>query len=231
MAAVPSVGDASRVLFRDASFSDPSAIVEVQQSGALAALTHIFPQDVYPFPRAEIQSRWAAEITDPGVVVYVIEQDDGPIVGFAAIRGNELLHFGTAVETWGTGLAATAHNHVVERLAATGATYAYLRVFGENHRARGFYEKLGWRCTDRLSRTPFPPHPELVEYELDLPIAEHALPSARPTRPAADPVTRRRNGLRLATAIRGEASRASRRWGRLGRVGRRLSRFRSRRIS
>jgi RimJ/RimL family protein N-acetyltransferase len=140
----------------------------VQQAGAVKALAHIFPQDAHPFPRAEVQARWTAEIADPNVDVYVIEQDDGEIGGFAAIRGNELLHFGTAVETWGTGFAPAAHGQLVERLAAGGATCARLRVFKDNQRARHFYEKLGWRRTDRLSRTSFPPYPVLVEYEFDL---------------------------------------------------------------
>ena len=140
--------------------------MDVQQSGALHALTHIFPQGAHPFPRAEIQSRWASEIADPNTEVYVVEHDAGQIVGFAAIRDNELLHFGTAVETWGSGLAAEVHGQLVERLAAAGALRARLRVFVDNHRARRFYEKMGWRCTDRLSRTSFPPHPVLVEYEL-----------------------------------------------------------------
>ncbi len=142
--------------------------MDVQHSGALHSLTHIFPQDAHPFPRAAIQSRWASEIADPETKVYVVEHDAGHIVGFAAIRDNELLHFGTAVETWGTGLAADVHGQLIERLTATGATHARLRVFEDNHRARHFYEKLGWRRTDRLSRTSSPPHPLLVEYEFDL---------------------------------------------------------------
>jgi len=91
---------------RAAVQSDLPAILEVQHSGAVRALAHIFPQDAYPFPRAAVQSRWASEIANPGVDVYVIENDEGQVAGFAAVRDNELLHFGTAVETWGTGLAA-----------------------------------------------------------------------------------------------------------------------------
>jgi RimJ/RimL family protein N-acetyltransferase len=149
-------------------FSDLPALMDVQQAGAVKALAHIFPQDAHPFPRDEVQARWTAEIADPDVDVYVIERDDGEIAGFAALRGNELLHFGTAVETWGSGFAAAAHIQLVERLAAGGATCARLRVFEDNQRARRFYEKLGWRRTDRFSRTSFPPHPVLIEYELDL---------------------------------------------------------------
>ena len=168
VAVVRVVGHPRRMLLRAAAQSDLPAMVDVQHAGAVRALAHIFPQDEYPFPRAAIGSRWASEIENPGVEVYVIENDDGQTVGFAAVRGNELLHFGTAVETWGTGLAAVAHDKLVERLASAGVAVARLRVFEQNHRARRFYEKLGWRQTDRLSRTLFPPHPVLVEYELDL---------------------------------------------------------------
>jgi RimJ/RimL family protein N-acetyltransferase len=42
-----------------------------------------------------------------------------------------------------------------------------LRVFAGNHRARRFYEKLGWKETGVESRTSFPPHPTLLEYRLD----------------------------------------------------------------
>jgi RimJ/RimL family protein N-acetyltransferase len=156
------------MLVREAVTADLPALMDVQQAGALRALSHIFPQDTHPFPRARLHSRWAAEITDPNTQVYVVEHDAGQIVGFVAIRSNELLHFGMAVETWGSGLAATVHNQLTERLAAAGAPCARLRVFQDNHRARRFYEKMGWRRTDRLSRTSFPPHPVLVEYELDL---------------------------------------------------------------
>jgi RimJ/RimL family protein N-acetyltransferase len=153
---------------RDATVSDLPVLLDVQESGAVRAFAHIFPQETHPFPRAAIRARWTAEISAPDVAAYVVEDDAGGLVGFAAIRGDELLHFGTAVETWGTGLAVSAHAQLLERLAATGAARARLWVFEENRRARRFYEKLGWRGTDRLRRTSFPPHPVLVEYVRDL---------------------------------------------------------------
>jgi putative acetyltransferase len=153
---------------RDATAADVPAMVDVQHAGALRSLTHIFPQDAYPFPRAAIESRWLEEIGDPDVAVYVIEHDDGSVAGFAALRANELQHFGTAVETWGTGFAAAAHDLLMARIHATNASRARLRVLVENHRARRFYEKLGWRCTDLFSRSPFPPYPSLVEYRRDI---------------------------------------------------------------
>jgi RimJ/RimL family protein N-acetyltransferase len=92
------------------------------------------------------------------VNAYVITDQD-KVVGFAATHDDELLHFGTAVATWGTGLAAQAHDALIRQLGAEGAAVARLRVFEENHRARRFYEKLGWWPTGNTSRTSFPPTP------------------------------------------------------------------------
>jgi RimJ/RimL family protein N-acetyltransferase len=155
------------VLLRLATLADLPRLLEVQRGGAVRALAHVFPQDLYPFPIEVIRARWQGEIADPDIDAYVIDSDDA-VAGFAAARGCELLHFGTAVETWGSGLAARALNEIVDRLASAGITRARLRVYEENHRARRFYDKQGWVPTGRRTRTSFPPNPVLVEYERDL---------------------------------------------------------------
>lgn len=161
------------MLLRRAVLSDLPDLLDVQQAGAVKGLAHIFRQDLYPFPRAEVHARWESELADPAVDVYVIVDDTGRIAGFAAIRGDELLHFGTAVESWGGGLASAAHDELLVRFAAAGVVRARLRVFEENGRARRFYEKMGWRPTGRLTRTSFAPRPVLVEYELELSGGRH----------------------------------------------------------
>jgi RimJ/RimL family protein N-acetyltransferase len=158
-------GQAVGVLLRDATPSDVSALLEVQRGGAVLALGEVFPQEVYPFPIEEIRARGVAELADPDIDAYVIVDGIGDVVGFAATRGSELLHFGTAVETWGTGLAARALAEIVDRLTLAGVTVARLRVFEDNRRARRFYGKQGWVPTSRRTRTSFPPYPVLVEYE------------------------------------------------------------------
>ncbi len=155
-------------MVRALTVADVDALMEVQERGAVAGLSHIFPQDRYPFPRAAVRRRWLAEIADPDVNAYV-STDEGVLNGFAATRGCELLHFGTALHTWGTGLAQRLHDAVLEQVAATlptGTTDLRLRVFEDNLRARRFYERLGWHTTGVLSQTAFPPHPVLVEYHL-----------------------------------------------------------------
>src|SRR5215212_2136144 len=96
--------------FRPMVVADLSDLVVMQERGAVPGLGHIFPQDAYPFPRERVLERWRVEIDDPETGAYVATDAEGNIVGFAARRADELLHFGTSVETWGTGLATWLHD-------------------------------------------------------------------------------------------------------------------------
>ena len=147
---------------------DLPELIALQERGAIAALSNVFPQDEFPFPRDAVRDRWAEELEDPSIAAYVATAPDGRLVGFAARREDEVLHFGTAVETWGSGLAGWMHDGLL-------ATYppdlrrVRLRVFAGNRRARRFYEQRGWTATGAETRTSFPPHPTLLEYVLDRP--------------------------------------------------------------
>ncbi|MGI8755147.1 MAG: GNAT family N-acetyltransferase [Acidimicrobiales bacterium] len=112
------------MIFRLATVTDLPALLDVQEAGAVAALGHIFPQDRYPFPRQALLERWTAELGDPAVRVYVATDDANLVNGFAASRGGELLHFGTAVDTWGTGLARQLHDALVDAMAETSPSGA-----------------------------------------------------------------------------------------------------------
>jgi RimJ/RimL family protein N-acetyltransferase len=147
--------------------SDVPDVLDVQQPGAVLGLAEVFPQDAHPFPRDDVAQRWLEEIATPGIDCYVVLLD-GAVVGFAAIRGDELLHFGIAVEHWGNGIAQAAHDAVLCRMRRHGVQRAWLRVFTANGRGRRFYEKLGWLPTGDRTRSSFPPHPELLRYELVL---------------------------------------------------------------
>lgn len=147
---------------REATTADLEALLDVQQEGAVHALAHIFPQAEHPFPRASVCARWVAEIADPDVGTFVAVDPAGRVVGFAAIRGTELRHFGTALPTWGTGLAQEVHDAGLKRMPLGRP---WLRVLEENLRARRFYERLGWRPTGEQTRSPFAPFPVLLTYE------------------------------------------------------------------
>ena len=151
--------------FRPATAPDLPELVSVQEHGAVVALSHIFPQDTHPFPRAAVLQRWRDELQNPSIAIYVSTDEAGHITGFAARRHDELLHFGTAIATWGTGIATAFHDALIETYPPD-LHRLWLRVFEANARARRFWEKTGWKPTSRKTRSTFAPYPVLVEYEL-----------------------------------------------------------------
>ena len=154
--------------------ADVLGVLNVQEPGAVRGLADVFPQDAYPFPRDAVAQRWLQEIEAPDIDCHVVLVDDA-IAGFAATRASEFLHFGIAPESWGTGLARTAHDEVLDRMRGQGIQGAWLRVFTGNRRGRRFYEKLGWRPTGIRSTVHFR-EPELLHYEHT--ITGHALSGA-----------------------------------------------------
>lgn len=150
-------------VLRRMTAADVPAVVAVQEPGAVLGLAAVFPQEQHPFPRQAIAERWLREIDLPGTDCFVVVHD-GAVAGFAATRGDEFLHFGVAVEHWGTGLAAAAHDEVLHHLRRRGIERARLRVFTGNARGRRFYEKHGWERTGECSRSSFAPCPELLGY-------------------------------------------------------------------
>ena len=147
--------------------ADLPELIPLQEAGGVTGLGHIFPQKTNPFPRERVADRWRAEMADPETDALAVEVD-GRLQGFVALRGDELLHFGTAVDTWGTGLAEDAHDLAVDRLSRHRVGTARLWAFRENERAVRLYERLGWRPTGETRPTTFPPNPTLVEYTHDL---------------------------------------------------------------
>ena len=144
---------------------DLPSVLAVQQPGAVVGLADVFPQDRYPFPQDEVLGRWRVELADPAIALYVATDSAGEVVAFAARRGDEVLHLGTALETWGSGLASWLLGELLATFAA-GPDPLRLWVFTDNHRGRRFYEKEGWVPTGRVTRSTFPPCPQLLEYEL-----------------------------------------------------------------
>ena len=147
--------------------ADVPGVLDVMEPGAVLGLAEVFPQDAYPFPREDVSRRWLSEIATPGVDCYVVLLE-GVVAGFAAIRDDEFLHFGIAVQHWGSGIAQDAHDAVLDVMRSRGVRRAWLRVFTGNGRGRRFYESLGWQPTGERSRSSFPPYPELLRYELVL---------------------------------------------------------------
>jgi RimJ/RimL family protein N-acetyltransferase len=163
-------GFAASVVLREMTAADVPHVLDVQQPGAVLGLAEVFPQDAYPFPREVIAQRWVEEIASPDIDCLVVSLGGG-VCGFAAVREDEFLHFGIAVEHWGTGIAQAAHDAVLDRMRTIGVQRAWMRVFTKNGRGRRFYENLGWVQSGQASQSTFAPYAELLPYERDLAVS------------------------------------------------------------
>ena len=155
-------------MLRPMTPADLDVVLPIQREAAQVAFATVFPQDEFPFPTETIKQRWEQELGDPDTSCFVIVDADRSTAGFAAVRGDQFLHFGTALGSWGSGLAGAAHAEVLDLWRAEGYQRGWLRVLEQNHRARRFYERRGWQPTGESERSAFAPFPVLLRYEVDL---------------------------------------------------------------
>ena len=100
---VENAGSVALRIMRDSGVPE---VVAIQEPASVVGLASVFPQDEFPFPRQDVARRWREEIAEAGTDCFVVLERDA-VVGFAAIRGDELLHFGIAIERCGSGIAPT----------------------------------------------------------------------------------------------------------------------------
>jgi len=128
-------------VIRRATPADAPAIAGVQAR----AWRHAYADIVEPerMPTAEQQEpRFATFIADGGEV-YVWDQD-GHVVGFAALEGEELRAVYVDPPAQGAGVGSALLDAAVEALRAAGHREAFLWTFEANGLARAFYERHGW---------------------------------------------------------------------------------------
>ena len=146
-------------MFREATADDVVALRDLEREANIVGLRHVFPPERFPFPGDDVLARWALVLDDPGVVVEVVDGDDG-LLAFAAYDDDSLRHLAVHPDAWGTGLARAG----VARAVSHGARRLW--VLDANHRARRLYEHLGWRATGLEQECPWVPHPTELEYAL-----------------------------------------------------------------
>ncbi len=141
---------------------DVEALLRIQRDAAIAAFSHIFPPERYPFPDAVIRSGWAAAIEDPGIEVYLAEVAAEPVASVSV--GNGFLRTLFVLPAhWSRGLGSDLHDLALERLRVASVVEAKLWTLAESN-ARRFYERRGWTENGETRVVPFPPHPLDVAY-------------------------------------------------------------------
>jgi GNAT superfamily N-acetyltransferase len=129
----------------------------VQREACVAAFAHVFPPELYPFPDDAVRASWRA--FDGHVLVA---EDDGRVVGVAAVDGCWLRNLYVVPDAWGSGVAGALHDAALAALP--DCPEIRLWTLEENHRARRFYEKRGWRPNGETRVVPYPPGPLDVGY-------------------------------------------------------------------
>jgi putative acetyltransferase len=141
-------------------------LAAVQERASLAALAHIFPPELYPYPREAVHARWAAALEEPERRTLIAVKDEEP-VGAACVTHGWLEGLYIVPESWGTGLADELHDRALDEVRRLGSASCRLWVLEDNARARRFYERRGWRENGETRVVEFPPNPLDVGYSLD----------------------------------------------------------------
>jgi RimJ/RimL family protein N-acetyltransferase len=154
------------IALRSATAADTTTLLEIQREASLAAFAHIFPPGRYPFPSEQILRAWEELLAEPDVRVLIAERNGHP-VGIAAYAPGRFDQLWVVPSEWGSGLSQVVYEEVLKGLRELRSGVCRLWVLAENHRARRFYERRGWRPDGRRMRTPYPPNPERVGYSLE----------------------------------------------------------------
>ena len=152
-------------VLRAARGDEAETLVEIQAEASTAALAHIFPPELYPFPFEAIREQWQRALADAQARVLVAEIG-GHAVGVAAVRPEWLEGLYVFPACWGTGVGPALHDRALELVAELGSARCHLWVLDGNGPARRFYERRGWRENGRTRVVPFPPNPLDVGYTL-----------------------------------------------------------------
>jgi GNAT superfamily N-acetyltransferase len=153
-------------VLREAAAGEARLIADLQERASVAALAHVFPPELYPYPREAIAERWSAALEDAQTRIVIAESKGHP-VGVAGVRLEWLDGLYVVPDRWGKGVADLLHDRALELLRELGSSRCHLWVLEENVRARRFYERRGWRENGQTRVVPYPPNPLDVGYTLD----------------------------------------------------------------
>lgn len=144
---------------------------------ALSAFRDIFPADAPPPSFEEDLARWQHWLgpdANEGQSCYVARAAGGQPVGVVlagpdpdAPSVGHLARLYVDPDLWGHGIGTALYDMAIADLATRFAE-ATLWVLEDNHRARRWYERLGWRLTTLRKTTYAPGRVDDVQYRTAL---------------------------------------------------------------
>jgi GNAT superfamily N-acetyltransferase len=138
------------VIVRRAVPADADEMARVHTLSSQAAYAHIAPPESGGLER---RRRVWREILEADSSSFVAEAD-GVVVGVLHVTGDELKVIYVHPDWWGRGAGRLLLEAAHAELART-CRAATLTVLADNPRARRFYERNGWVCTDELTEPHF----------------------------------------------------------------------------
>jgi ribosomal protein S18 acetylase RimI-like enzyme len=145
------------ITYRIASVADAPALANLGAQTFTDTFGHLYqPDDLAIFLQNHTVDSWTRELADPAFEVRIAARD-GVLVGYVKLgpphlpfepRGEaaELRQLYVIEEMKGQGVAPALMDWAIERARDRRADHLYLSVFTDNHRARRFYEKLGFEA-------------------------------------------------------------------------------------
>jgi diamine N-acetyltransferase len=142
--------------YRDATPADLPAIDSLYRESFVATFGHLYrPQDLEAFLGQFTPAAWTHELTKPGNAFRLAEDDDG-LLGYCEIGpvtlpvepgapAIELHQLYLAERGKGTGAAQALMDWAIASARTRDADRIVLSVYVDNHRAKRFYERYGFR--------------------------------------------------------------------------------------
>ena len=178
----------------EAGPADAAELTAVHRAAAHLAFAGIFPADAPPPPYEDDLAKWehwlgpdrrlgrrvhVARLAGAGPGAVPVQgwgPGRAPAVG-VVLTGPDpdepatghLARLYVLPEHWGQGVGTRLYRVAMDALAARRFPEATLWVLEGNDRARRWYERLGWRLTDKRKTTYAPAGVEDVQYRIALP--------------------------------------------------------------
>lgn len=147
---------------RDATAADCAALARLGADSFVETFGHLYtPENLALFLENHSEAAWTKDLADSDIAVRMIE-DGARAVAYAKVtppklpfepdaarKALELKQFYVLKPWHGAGLAQRLMDWVIATARTRGADDLYLSVFTDNHRARRFYQRIGFEEVGR----------------------------------------------------------------------------------